>query len=165
MTTHRRSSARYRGSSTTMLPPKDGRDRVQCEIEAQECVGQHGRARVRPHLFVLASHAHPFEACEDNTCVPMILLRGPWLRRIGLRTGTRIRIDASQGRIVITLLSATAPQPESMPVNFRKYQRERPRRSNMQGEHPLPCQGGARLAGGKDESDYGQRNTVGSTPR
>lgn len=83
-------------------------------------------------------------AAGDGT-VPLILLHGRRLTRLGFRAGARIRVDASVGRIVITLLGVKAPLPESMPMNFRRYQRERPRRvagccGHVQRNHGgVPC--------------------------
>lgn len=92
--------------------------------------------RVTDHARVRATVGASRDANDLDQCVPMIVLRGRWLSRMGFHPGVRLRIAASHGRIVITLLDAPEPPPPAMPVNFRKYQRERPRRVLKQIDHP-----------------------------
>jgi len=92
--------------------------------------------RVTDHARVRATVGASRDASDLDQCVPMIVLRGRWLSRMGLQPGVRLRIAASHGRIVITLLDPPEPPPPAMPVNFRKYQRERPRRVFKQTDHP-----------------------------
>lgn len=44
---------------------------------------------------------------RDNTTVPMIRLRGKWLKRAGFEEGTLVEIAVSDGRLTLT---ATEPR-------------------------------------------------------
>lgn len=101
------------------------------------------RARFTYEGSVLSSRDVSPDA--DDGTVPLIMLRSRRLTRLGFRAGARIRIDVSVGGIVIKLVGVKAPVSESMPLNFSKYQRERPRRSTMRCERPLQSAGLSRL--------------------
>lgn len=66
----------------------------------------------------------------DDGTVPLILLRGRWLTRMGFRSGARIRIDVSFGRIVLTLVDPPPEGPGPVPSNFARHLRERSRRTD-----------------------------------
>lgn len=76
--------------------------------------------------FVLASVA-PSRNDEEDNPIPLIMLRGRRVMRFSVRPGIKLRIDASHGCIVITLVNPPPSCCLGIPDNFVKYQRERSR--------------------------------------
>ncbi len=46
---------------------------------------------------------------RDNATVPMIRLRGQWLKDAGFDEGTILRVAVSEGRLTLTVADARAP--------------------------------------------------------
>lgn len=98
---------------------------------------QESSARVTHAGRVLCSRIVSPDA--DDGTVPVIMLRGRWLARIGFRARARIRVEVSLGQIVITLVGVSAPTCEPMPMNFRNYHCDRARRVSKRVITPPWC--------------------------
>ncbi|WP_313344362.1 hypothetical protein [Stenotrophomonas sp.] len=61
-----------------------------------------------PQDEVGASSAPPCVVCDDEP-VPYILLRGPWLRKMGFDIGAKVRVDASEGLVCIMMITPAPP--------------------------------------------------------
>lgn len=58
-----------------------------------------------------ATVTHSF---RDNRSVPMIRLRGDWLKRAGFEEGTQVHVDVAEGRLTLILAIDAAPGKDAL---------------------------------------------------
>ncbi len=74
-----------------------------------------------PHRCKVGAALYPIrEEYGRDEVVPYLRLRGRWLDKLGFDVGSRLKIEARQGRITLTVIERPVPVPAKIP---RKLQR------------------------------------------
>lgn len=52
---------------------------------------------------------------RDNRSVPMIRLRGDWLKHVGFEEGRQIHIEVAEGKLILSLTAEEVPDHSADP--------------------------------------------------
>jgi hypothetical protein len=67
-----------------------------------------------------ASMPTPPSGCSEDAKIPFMKLQGRWLRQMGFNVGSRLKIDAAEGVITISLIGSPVMPQNGVPRSLER---------------------------------------------